>query len=351
MTQNATRVLRLHTDCVRNVSFSCDGTTLASASDDTTVRVWNAKTGKQLHALQTHADWVRTVAFSPDGNTLVSGSDDCSIQISSPKTGKQFLKLPTRHGAQSVAFAPDGRSIAASSDIGSLIQLWSVESGQLLQSLTGGRGKARQVVFAPDGQTLIGAGWNVSVWNLKTGLLIHQLGGRSMAVCVASNGDLIVAGLCNGEMPVWNAQTGALMQVLSGHHGIVTGIAFQRRGSALASVGDDAVVRVWSMETGEAVRMLPCHSVANGVTISANDKVLAVALLNSTVYLCSLLDYSALFKAMLYSDAGVAPYVVLDVLNFLCADDGSTFHGIDTFAHGHKISFIVAWRSRQRRQL
>jgi WD40 repeat protein len=350
MRPNASRVLRLHTACVRSVSFSCDGTTLASASDDKTVRVWNAKTAQQLHALQTHADWVRTVAFSPDGNTLVSGSDDCSIQISSPRTGKQFLKLPTLHWAHSVAFAPDGRSIAASSDNGPLIQLWSVESGQLLQSLIGGRGKARQVVFAPDGQTLIGAGWNVTVWNVKTGALIHQLGGGSMAVCVASNGDLIVAGLCNGKMPVWNAQTGALMQVLSGHHGIVTGTAFLRRGSALVSVGDDAVVRVWSMETGEAVRILACDSVANGVSISANGKVLAVALLNSTVYLCSLLDYSALLKTMLYSDAGVAPYVVLDVLNFLCADDWASFRGNDTFAHGYKISFIGTWRRRQQQQ-
>ena len=70
-----------HTSWVRSVSFSLDGQTLASASDDKTVRLWDVANGQELAILQGHMDGVLSVSYSPDGSTLASASSDGMIHL------------------------------------------------------------------------------------------------------------------------------------------------------------------------------------------------------------------------------------------------------------------------------
>ena len=70
-----------HAGGVWSVCFSPDGSTLASGSDDGTVRLWDARSGGELAAMGGHSDWVRSVCFSPDGSTLASGSEDGTVRL------------------------------------------------------------------------------------------------------------------------------------------------------------------------------------------------------------------------------------------------------------------------------
>jgi WD40 repeat protein len=111
------KVIEGHTGDVNSAAYSPDGTRIVSGSDDKTVRVWDAHTGKQLAALEGHTGSVRSVAISLDGAHIVSVSSDKTVRVWAVHTGKQFAVLKGHKSVvQSVAFSPDGAHIVSGSN-------------------------------------------------------------------------------------------------------------------------------------------------------------------------------------------------------------------------------------------
>ena len=101
---------------VFSVSFSPDGTTLASGSWDGTVKLWDVATGTNIATLQGHSSGVSSVSFSPDGTTLASGSSDDTVKLWDVATGTNIATLQGHtNGVSSVSFSPDGTTLASGS--------------------------------------------------------------------------------------------------------------------------------------------------------------------------------------------------------------------------------------------
>jgi WD40 repeat protein len=75
------RTLKGHGNVVRSVAFDPQGVTLASGSDDNTVKLWEARSGKLLRTLEGHQGPVWSVAFDPQSATLASGSFDNTVKL------------------------------------------------------------------------------------------------------------------------------------------------------------------------------------------------------------------------------------------------------------------------------
>ena len=109
------------------------GGLIATASDDHTVRIWDAATGKERRRLP-HGHWVRAVALSPDGRSLVSSSLDDTVRLWDLQSGKEVYKLPGHGelgGRRAVGFTPDGRRFLSWGDDLDL-RVWDVKTGKAL---------------------------------------------------------------------------------------------------------------------------------------------------------------------------------------------------------------------------
>ena len=235
-----------------------------SASEDDTVRLWDAATGDLLHTITAHTADVYGIAFTPDGTVLTSGAWDASIRSWNPVTG-EHLRTITGHtdAVRSVTFSADG-SILATRSWDKTIRLWDANTGKLRHTLIGHQDDVDIVVFGPDGRTLASGSQDntVRLWDAVTGKHIKTLRGHYsylISLAFSPDGSILASGSEDDSIRLWNVSTGQYMGGLWEHEAGVETLAFSPDGTMLASGSRDDKIILWDLETRDVIHTISEH--------------------------------------------------------------------------------------------
>lgn len=250
---------------IHSVAFSPNNTVVAAGCSDRVIRLFDAMTVKPTSTLSGgHSNAVSSLAFSSDGKTLASASYDHLVKLWDVDKGEAVTTF-RGHGSEvyGVALSPDGKTVA-SAGYDHTVRLWNAASGDNLAVINAHAGPALAVAFSPDSRTLASSGQDctVKLWEVPSGkeASFHKVHtGRTTCVAFAPNGKLLVSGGDDRVVKFWDLNLKKKWPVIKVHTAGIRGLAFAPDGKRVASASADGNIRFWDTTSSDLAETLPSN--------------------------------------------------------------------------------------------
>jgi serine/threonine protein kinase len=250
------------------MAWARDSMQIASLSQDNSLRIWDANTGKTLDSDSSNAlpkiGRLRLLAWSPDARFLALAGDSRTIEILDINTRQHGATLQSRGflGCNALAWSPNGQYMAAAS--ANTVSIWDVNTGALLRTYDHSA-NVDTIAWSPNSCYIAscGSGKILQIWLALTGELVSMWSGEHFehinTLSWSPRGRMIISGGIMGDLlvwhiltdrqedlKIWNVQKNQQIGTYTGHTGGILSVAWSPNGRFLASGGADEKVRVWS---------------------------------------------------------------------------------------------------------
>ncbi|XP_041453435.1 F-box/WD repeat-containing protein 7-like [Lytechinus variegatus] len=228
-----------------------NGQRIVSGSDDNTLKVWSALTGKCLRTLVGHTGGVWSSQMN--NNIVISGSTDRTLKVWNADTGHCIHTLYGHTSTVRCMHLHGNKVVSGSRD--ATLRLWDIETGQCLHVLMGHVAAVRCVQY--DGRRVVSGAYDytVKVWNPETEECLHTLQGHTNRVySLQFDGTHIVSGSLDTSIRVWDADTGECKHTLTGHQSLTSGM--ELKDNILVSGNADSTVKIWDITSGQCLQTL-----------------------------------------------------------------------------------------------
>jgi cytochrome c len=250
-TESAEQVLRFHSDAVNAVAFLKDGR-MATAGADARIAVWTAGRQQPDRVFEGHRAPIAGLAVSPDGSLLASASWDHTVRLWSLANGARRVLEGHTQNVNGVAFVPNGK-LLVSVGYDLAIRIWPLSGGtpetiKLPSPLNA-------VAIAPDGEIATGgADGKVHFLTLDGREAGEVQAGPTpvAALAISAGGTLIAAAEVGGTVAVIDRKARTVSRRLAGSGSPVWSVAFLPDNTLLTG-GADGAIRHWSAMTGDPI--------------------------------------------------------------------------------------------------
>jgi WD40 repeat protein len=266
-----------HPNEVCSLSWFSGGVRIVSVSNDKSVHVWDAMTGKQFQIYQDIADAVGVIAGSPDGSRIATAGSDAQVRIWDFATNRLVTTYRGHVGStiNAIAWSPTQQQLASAAADGT-VHVWDATTGQTLTIYRGHTGSVNMLAWSPDDPSsarIVSGGDDASVqtWNASTGrsIALHRSqGAKVMSVAWSPevypmslqtsysasmptkvpNSARVACGRADGTVQMWDTTTDR--EVLSYRYNApLSVVAWSPDGRRFAYASENKTVEVWDTMT------------------------------------------------------------------------------------------------------
>lgn len=236
-----------HFDAMNALAYSPDGQRIITAADDGKIKVWDTQSGFCIVTFTEHSGGVTACEFAKRGNVLFSASLDGSVRAWDLIRYRNFKTFtsPTRLSFSSMAVDPSGEVVCAASLDSFEIHIWSVQTGQLLDQLSGHEGPVASLAFAPSGGALVSGSWDhtVRIWGIfgrSQSSEPLQLQADVLRVAIRPDSKQVAISTLDGQLTFWSISEASQESGVDGRRDISGGRRLTDRRAAANVSGTKA---------------------------------------------------------------------------------------------------------------
>ena len=245
---------------VTSFAFSPTGDRMATTNTSGRVALRAREKGWQTERSLDFRGYACAVAFSPDGRLLAVGGYASSICLWDLRSAScepaTTMVVPIRR-ATHLLFSPDGKSLAFTTNHDGTVFLWDLEKRRE-RIVINHPSTVSSIAFSPDGRWLATGGRDdrsIILWSLETGArspLLENGPGPTIALAFSPYGALLAsANVWERHVRLWDLNTRRECRIFVGHTRSLNSVAFSPDGLLLATAGNDGMLGLWEVATGE----------------------------------------------------------------------------------------------------